>query len=211
MKKIFYIGITSILVSTLLLSLPISVNANTSNPNGSSRKPQPGWTLWRPKAEMKKADFSAGFSNMELGGYLDFENACATTSGLPQEKIAYWFRLSNSVKRMGTGQVEYGCWVGGRFVHTFSSTAIKASLRDVDCLLVNSRSGNSLAVRSEPRENSRQVGVVTNSTKVNPGSFPASVIQTDGNNWVAITSPLEGWISDGSPTSEGNLTLCRRK
>jgi hypothetical protein len=211
MKQIFYPGITSVLISSLLLSLPLSVSANTSNPNGSSRKPAPGWSLWRPKAEMDQADFSAGFSNIELGGYMDFENACATSSGLPPEKIEYWFRLSNSVNRIGTGQVEYGCWVGGRFLNTFTSTAIKTSWENVECLQVNSRTGKRLVIRSEPRENSRQLGTVSNGTKVNPGSFPASIVQTQGINWLAISSPRQGWISDGSPTSEGNLRLCRRK
>jgi hypothetical protein len=39
---------------------------------------------------------------LELGGYLDFENACKTSSKLAESEIRYWFRLSNRVNRIGT-------------------------------------------------------------------------------------------------------------
>jgi hypothetical protein len=160
---------------------------------------------------MSQADFSSGFSNMELGGYLDFENACVQGSGIPQDKIDYWFRLTHSVNRMGTGTVEHGCWVKGRFFNTFTSTAIKSSLENVNCLRVNSATSNGLFIRAEPRQNSKRLGMVANGKTVDPGSFPAVIIESNQLNWVAINAPIKGWVSDGSPTGRGNLQLCRRK
>ncbi|MFH7027773.1 MAG: hypothetical protein ACHBN1_20830 [Heteroscytonema crispum UTEX LB 1556] len=132
--------------------------------------------MWRPKAEADKADYSSGFSNIELGGYIEFENACKTDAGIPESKIQYWFRLSNSIARIGTGEVESGCWAKGRFLHTYSSTAIKTSLENVKCLRVNSPIGNGLVIRSQPRANPKQVGVVANGRTVTLGGFPASII-----------------------------------
>jgi hypothetical protein len=166
--------------------------------------------LWKPRAQAQNAGFDSGFSNSELGGYLDFENACATDAGMPNEKIAYWFRLSNSINRIGTGEVESGCWVNGRFLHTHTSTAIKSSLGDVNCLRVNTPTRKSLVIRAEPGLRARRVGRVAYGARVDPGSFPAAIVEADNQNWVSITSPVEGWISDGSPTSQGNLKLCKR-
>jgi Bacterial SH3 domain len=205
MKLIF----GKVVIVSLILVTPVSAKTPIANPNGTPPKAEPGWSLWRPKAEAAKADFDSGFSNSELGGYLDFENACKTDAGVPESKIQSWFRLSNSVARIGTGEVESGCWTKGRFLHTYSSTAIKSSLQNVKCLRVNSPIGNGLVIRSEPRANSKQVGVVANGQTVALGGFPASVINTDGKNWVAITSPVEGWVSDGSHASQGNLRLCK--
>ncbi|BAY65040.1 hypothetical protein NIES22_51420 [Calothrix brevissima NIES-22] len=196
------------LVGVCLLS-PLAVQAKSDNPNGSRNEPQAGWSLWRTKAEASKADFNSGFSNLELGGYLDFENACKTDGG--SKKITYWFRLSNSLQRIGTGQVESGCWVSGRFLHTYSSTAIKTSLQNVNCLRVDTYNKQGLVIREEPRQNSRSLGTVANGKTVRLDSYPASIVEVDGKNWIAIASPKEGWISDGSFASRGNLRLCSAK
>ncbi|BAY08299.1 SH3 domain-containing protein [Calothrix sp. NIES-2098] len=200
-----------LIASTLCLGSSLTVQANSANPNGSRNQPEPGWSLWRPQAEAGSADFDSGFSNMELGGYLDFENACKTDTKA-NTPIEYWFRLSNSINRIGTGQVESGCWSGGRFLHTYSSTAIKKSLNNVNCLRVySSGTKKGLLIRSEPRTNSRLLGVVANGRTVRPDSFPASILEVDGRNWIAIASPKQGWVSDGSFASSGNLRLCSVK
>lgn len=204
------LSIFSLIVSTLFLVPLLPVQSAKGNPNGSSRKPEPGWTLWRPESQIQSAGFTAGFSNIELGGYLDFENACKTEAESAKSKAEYWFRLSNSVERIGTGIAEFGCWMNGRFLVTHTSTAVKSSLENVDCLRVKSPTGNGLVIRAEPSVKARRVGVVANGSRVDPGSFPASIIEVDGRNWVAIRSPKEGWISDDSFTSQGNLTLCKR-
>ncbi|MBD2355999.1 hypothetical protein H6G41_15440 [Tolypothrix sp. FACHB-123] len=198
------------LVGALWLLSPLAVQAQSQNPNAPHNQAEPGWSLWRSQAEAVKADFDAGFSNLELGGYLDFENACKTDAGSDTE-IKYWFRLSNSVQRLGTGLVESGCWFGGRFLHTYRSTAIKASLHNVNCLRVDTQNKKSLVIRQEPRVNSRRLGIVANGRIVKPDSFPASIVEVDGENWIAIASPKEGWISDGSLASSGNLRLCSAK
>lgn len=208
-RKIVSTSVVSLLVGTLFLSSQLAVKADQDDPNGVQRQPDPGWSWWKPKAEIKNADFDSGFSNLELGGYMDFEHACATEADRPNAEIDYWFRLSNSVARIGTGKVQYGCWMNGHFLQTSTSTAIKTSLGSVNCLRVNSPTGR-LAIRSEPRMSSRQVKVASNGSTVDPGYMPADIIEADGQNWIAISSPVKGWISDGSPTSQGNLTLCKR-
>lgn len=56
----------------IALLLPPTVGANARDPNGIENKPQLGWSLWLVKAEVENADFSSGFSNVELGRYLEF-------------------------------------------------------------------------------------------------------------------------------------------
>ncbi len=170
---------------------------------------KPGWSLWRRRDEAKEADFDSGFSNLELGGYLEFQYACKTSSGLPESEIKYWFRLSDRVNRIGTGKVEFGCWDGKRFLHTYTSTAIKSSLEYVDCLQVKSPAG-SVLFWSEPTRKSKFLRVIANSETVKPGYFPATISNDGNRNWVAISSPVEAWVYDGSFTSEGNLRLCNR-
>lgn len=197
-------------MATLVILSPLDGKANEPNPNDFNRQPEPGWSSWKPQTEIEKADFSAGFSNTELGGYMDFENACATKAKETDSKVDYRFRLSHSLGRIGTGEAQFGCWINGRLVLTHTSTAVKTSLENVNCLRVKPTIRNGLVIRAEPTINSKQVGFVANGATVEPGSFPASIIQTDGRNWIAITSPVEGWVSDDSPTSQGNLTLCKR-
>lgn len=91
-----------LIIVAIALLLPLRVKADTGNPNGTENKPESGWSLWRLRDEVKDADFDSGFSNLELGGYLDFENACKTSSKLAESEIRYWFRLSNRVNRIGT-------------------------------------------------------------------------------------------------------------
>jgi len=109
-KYNFSNAILNLIVGSIVLFLSFNVKAEASNPNGIENKAEPGWSLWLPKDEAKNADFDSGFSNLELGGYLEFEHSCKTSSGLPESEIKYWFRLSNRVNRIGTGTVESGCW-----------------------------------------------------------------------------------------------------
>jgi hypothetical protein len=148
MKNLFPSPIQKLFIFAVTLTT-ISGQATETNPNGSAPIPEQGWSLWRPNSEIEKARFDAGFSHMELGGYLDFENACKTNTTVGNAPISYWFRLSNSVERIGTGKVEYSCWANGRMLHTFDSTAIKSSLENVNCLQVNFPTG--LVIRAEPR------------------------------------------------------------
>ncbi|NJL23427.1 MAG: hypothetical protein HC895_25615 [Leptolyngbyaceae cyanobacterium SM1_3_5] len=121
--------------------------ADAGDPNGTNNQPQAGWGLWFPRSQVAGANFDSGFSNSELGGFLDFEAICAEAgAGEPEN---YWFRLTNSVQRMGTGSVEYGCWQNGRFAYTYSSTAILGD-QTVNCLYVRSIGSSGLNIRAEP-------------------------------------------------------------
>lgn len=203
------LNINLLIIVAIALLLSLKVRAEASNPNGIANQPEPGWSLWRTRDRVQQADFDSGFSNAELGGYLEFENACKTSSGLPESQIEYWFRLSDRVNRIGTGKVEFGCWDGKRFLHTYTSTAIKASLKNVDCLQVKSSAGGVL-IWSEPRRKSKLLRVISNGKTVKPGSFPAIINDNGNRNWVAISSPVEGWVSDGNMRIKGNLRLCSR-
>jgi len=100
--------------------------------------------------------------------------------------------------------------LGGKaFLHTHSSTAIKSSLKHVDCLQIKSPAGGVL-VWSEPTRKSKLLRVIGNAQTVKPGYFPATISNDGNRNWVAISSPVEGWISDGTFAGEGNLRLCSR-
>jgi hypothetical protein len=178
------------------------------SPNGVPPRAAPGWSLWFEDAQREAADFDAGFSNLELGGYMEFEAFCQQQTGLKPDEVEYWFRLNNSLQQIGTGQVEFGCWRNQKFVHRFASTAVRRSLNTVTCLLVDSPVGNGLVVRSQPGFNSQRLGVVANNTKVEPVSYPALIVNENNRDWLKITAPIAGWISNGAATSHGNLRLC---
>ncbi|PSB26811.1 SH3 domain-containing protein [Stenomitos frigidus] len=202
-------GFQVLLLSTIALSLTIPTQAAEPNPNGSRNPPEPGWSLWRPKAEIPTAGFSAGFSNMELGGFLDFEHSCAEAIGVPVEETPYWFRLSNSIDQIGTGTAEFGCWKNGALINTIVNTAVSTKLENVTCLRVRVPTGDDLRIRVEPSLKATIIGAVSNGATVKPDSFPATIIQEDNRNWVAIQAPRKVWVSNDRPETPGNLTLCK--
>jgi hypothetical protein len=206
MKLHKFLALSSLMMVNLFT--PVVGSAQETNPNGIDNKPQPGWSLWKPREEAKNADYDAGFSNMELGGYLDFEYACKTQAGNQENQLQYWFRLSNSVQRIGTGEVESGCWLNGKFLHTYNIPAIKLSYGSVDCLQVTNPQG--VTIYSEPDNKSKRLAKLSQGKRVNPGSYPASIINKEDSNWIAIETPVKGWVDDGKFVSEGNFKLCRR-
>lgn len=189
-----------------ILAIPLIVNANI-DPN-LTEPIAPGWSAWRPSSETKQADFAAGFSNLELGSFSDFKSACSRALGIASSDPPYWFRLNSLIDQIGTGQVEYGCLVDGNITTTLRITAIKESLKNVTCLQINSTNGKDLPVYVEPQKTAKVIRVLRNTSRVNPGSFPAIVVEQDGLNWVAITSPAKGWVLQGDVGSTGNLRLC---
>lgn len=185
-----------------------AVDLTATTPNSASLKP--GWGAWRPRAEVETAQFSAGFSNSELGGYLDFQAVCAETTKLPEAQLPIWFRLSNLVAQIGTGEVEFGCWVNGKLSHTIVNRAVRTDVPDVNCLRVNADRGQGLTIRREANARSRLVGVVANGKTVNPGTMPADIVAENGRNWLRIQAPVAGWVSVGLVGEHPNLSLCRR-
>jgi hypothetical protein len=202
-------GFQVLLLSTIALSFTLPTQAAETNPNGLSQKPEPGWSVWRPRAEISTAGFSAGFSNMELGGFLDFEHACSEAIGVPVEETPYWFRLSNSIDQIGTGIAEFGCWKNSALINTIANTAVSTKLENVTCLRVQVPTGEALRIRAEPSLKAKIIGAVSNGATVRPDSFPATIIQADNRNCLAIRSPREGWVSNDRPETLGNLTFCK--
>ncbi len=167
-----------------------------------------GWGEWQPRSAVVERSFRTGFFNPEIGEFEEFEATCQAMLGKPNEEIDYWLRLSDLVSLIGTGQVEYGCRQGDRFLHTVTTTAVSAEVERVDCLQVNTSVSTGLNVRAWPGYLEQIVGGIATGATVDPGSFPASVLEVDGRHWVAIVAPVNGWISNGSPGSDGNLSLC---
>lgn len=179
-------------------------------PDNPTQISKAGWGEWKPLSEVSTASFTAGFSNRELGGYLDFQNACQEATGKPEDAINYWFRLNRLVEAIGTGTVEYGCWQDGEFLSTFTSTAIRTDIETVDCLEVNSAQGNGLVVRDEPKTASQRLGVVVNGSTVHPRNFPALIVHRQQRDWLRIEQPITGWVSIGIVPEEFlNLKLCQ--
>lgn len=158
---------------------------------------QPGWQQWQEITPSETLPFAAGFSNLELGGYLNFEQACEQAASEANAPITYWYRLSDLVWAIGTGPVEQGCRINDTFVATSHSTAVQSSLDVPICLIVQSDIGNGLRVREEPMLASPQVGILGNGTKILQTSLPA-VFTTDatGRFWLAVQqNQLVGWAS----------------
>lgn len=196
-------------IGRIALSLLLPQTALVAEvPDNPTLISEPGWGQWQPLSEASPVGFSAGFSNLELGGYLDFQNACQQTIGKPETQINYWFRLNRLVEAIGTGTVEYGCWQDG-FLFTYISTAIRTDVDRVDCLQVNSDQGNGLVVRDEPTTVSQQLGVIANGNTINPGNFPALIVRRQQRDWLQIEQPISGWVSIGIvPEGFLNLRLC---
>ena len=203
-------GFQALLIGMIAFSCTVPTQAAETSPNGLNQQPEPGWSLWRPKAEIPTAGFSAGFSNMELGGFLDFEQACSEALGTPKDETPYWFRLSNSIDQIGTGIAEFGCWNKGALINTIANTAVSTKLENVTCLRVRIPTGEDLRIRAEPSLKATIIGVVSNGATVKPDSFPTTIIQSDQRNWVAIQAPRKGWVSNDRLETPGNLTLCEK-
>lgn len=192
--------IASLTVCSVLLATSLA----HSHPNPD--RPA-AWSTWLPNTAMLQADFDAGFSNTELGGYMDFSAACSLQSKQLKTQPSYQFRLSRLVEQIGTGKVEYGCWANDRLLMTFTSTAVRPSLGAVSCLQVKAPQGQ-LVIRSEPRLHAARVGVVKNGETVQPTAFPAELVETEGQNWLAIATPAAGWVLADRPDGQSLLGQC---
>ncbi|MEO0826438.1 MAG: SH3 domain-containing protein [Cyanobacteria bacterium J06635_15] len=160
-------------------------------------QPQPGWQDWEQINPSNTLPFAAGFSNLELGGYLDFEQACEQAASEANTSITYWYRLSDLVWKIGTGPVEQGCRIGDTFVATSHSTAVLSGLASPVCLTVQSDIGNGLRVRAEPTLLSRQLGALSNGTETLQENLPALIVtDTTGRLWLSVQQDrLAGWAS----------------
>jgi hypothetical protein len=73
------------------------------------------------------------------------------------------------------------------------------------CRLVRSPIGGGLAIRATPGGN--LVGGVANRQTITLANPPATRV-VSGRQWLQITAPVNGWVSNGQPGSSGNLGNC---
>ncbi len=215
MPNIFKASLISLTIGSLINIFPLSVQAGVGDPNGINNKPQPGWTLWQRWDKLTNANIDFGISNMELGAGLDLQNLCFGEVDTPntekKKQETYWWRLTNDVNQIGSGQIQYGCWINGKFKGTITATAYKTSFGDMPCLRVNDSVKNGLIIREEPKINSRRLGIVK-SGEIVKGSYLPLNIMTQGNiNWIEIESPQKGWILTGKTGVNENVSLCKKR
>ncbi|MBT9317235.1 SH3 domain-containing protein [Leptothoe spongobia] len=177
---------------------------------------EPGWRDWQKiTGSNEPLPHSAGFSNLELGGYLEYEDRCAQAAFAAQEPFTYWYRLSDLVWEIGTGEVENRCQEGDKVVTTYSSRATLRAIDEPYCLQVNTDVGSGLRLREERSVESRQIGFLPNGTEIFPLSLPASIMTDEtGRQWLLMEqrsdrTQLEGWASISSGIGEYvNFRLC---
>ena len=66
-----------------------------------------------------------------------------------------------------------------------------------------------LVIRQSASTSSNVVGGVPVNTQVQLSTIPATLQVAGNRNWIQITSPAQGWISNGIVGSKGNLIYCR--
>jgi len=72
------------------------------------------------------------------------------------------------------------------------------------------RPAQGLLIRRQPSVAAAQVGGVAYLGRVTLTTTPATAKQADGRNWVEISSPARGWVSNGLVTqSQSNLEYCQ--
>ncbi|HEY9600862.1 MAG TPA: SH3 domain-containing protein [Allocoleopsis sp.] len=72
------------------------------------------------------------------------------------------------------------------------------------------RPSQGLAIRREPSTAAVQVGGVRYLGRVTLTTSPATLKRADNRDWVEISSPVRGWVSNGLVTeSKSNLVYCQ--
>ncbi len=177
---------------------------------------EPGWQAWQKiTGSNEPLPYSAGFSNTELGGYLEYQDTCAQAATAAQAPFTYWYRLSDLVWQIGTGEVENKCQMGDEVVATYRSTAVLMGIDEPYCLQVNTDVSGGLRVRQERSVVSQQIGFLPNGTEIFPLSLPAFIMTDEtGRQWLSLEQrpgerQLEGWASVSAGAGEYvNFRLC---
>ena len=196
----------SFLVFSSIFSLPRMAEANESDFT---------WQPWRQRGDYP-VRYDSGFSNLQLGGYMEFEAYCKERGA-----TEFWYRLSDFVLQLGTGPVQSRCKKDGVFLRTANdekyvdwvSPAVLLGHSNSDCLTVKSDVGGGLILREEPTVTSKRLAVIPNGQSV--FHLSPSVIRTDHSQrqWIVVsqtqTHSTVGWVSIAqSPGSHQNLALC---
>ncbi|MEM1239528.1 MAG: hypothetical protein AAGI45_06800 [Cyanobacteria bacterium P01_H01_bin.26] len=159
----------------------------------------PGWQDWQPVTEGPRP-YDSGFSNRELGSYVEFENACEQAAEAVGMPLTYEYLLSDLVEQIGTGEVKTRCLVGDETVGLHTSRAIPSDIETPYCLQVQTDEGSGLRIRADFSVESQQVGFLPNGTKLFPDDLPISIItNTAGRQWLAVP---EGWASISAGAGE---------
>ncbi|MEO0352913.1 MAG: hypothetical protein AAF282_22980 [Cyanobacteria bacterium P01_A01_bin.15] len=162
-------------------------------------RPLPGWQAdWQPVTA--DPPYDSGFSNLELGGYLEFEKACeqaAEAAGMP---LTYEYRLSDLVQQIGTGEVKTRCLTGDETVGLNTRTAVPTDIESPYCLQVQTDKGSGLRIRADFSVESQQVGFLPNGTQLFPEVLPIAIItNTAGRQWLSVPN---GWASISARAGE---------
>jgi len=151
---------------------------------------------------------------MDLGAGLELQQLCFgevdTPNAEKKQQETYWWRLDNDINQIGSGKIQYGCWINGQFKATNTVTAYNTSLGNIPCLRVNPSVKNGLVIYEDSTTNSRPLGIVKSGQMIKGEFFPLIIFTTNDNlNWVAIKSPQEGWILTGKTGINENVSLCK--
>lgn len=214
MSNIFKTSFLSLTIYSLINLLPLKTQAEIDDLNGPNNQPQIGWTLWQRWDKLPDANIDFGFSNTDLGAGLELQNLCFgevdTPNAKRQQQETYWWRLNNEVNQIGSGEIQYGCWINGQFKGTNTATAYNTSLGTIPCLRVNPSVKNGLIIYEDSSTNSRHLGIVKSGQVVKGELFPLMIDTTqDNRNLVAIKSPKEGLILTGKTGINENVSLCK--
>ncbi len=217
----------TIFITLLIITGNINLKAEAKNPNeANNNTAERGWSLWQNWDKLKNTNIDFGISTNDIKSGIKLEKTCfpETAEADIQKKKSqnYWYRISNSLESTGKGEIEYGCWENGRFKSTITIAAIIASVASTPanieqplntkndrCRRVQTPSKQGLVIRSAPSINSPQIGGVDKGETIILTSNPATIRTVKGRNWVAIESPVMGWIANGQPGDKGNLILCK--
>jgi hypothetical protein len=214
MSNIVKTSLLSLAIYSLINFFSIKTQAEIGDPNDSTNQPQTGWTLWQRWDKLTDANIDFGFSNMDLGAGLELQQLCfgevETPNAEKKQQETYWWRLDNDINQIGSGNIQYGCWINGQFKGTNTVTAYNTSLGNIPCLRVNRSVKNGLIIYEDSTTNSRPLGIVKSGQIVQGESFPLIIFTTNDNlNWVAIKSPQAGWILTGKTGINENVSLCK--
>ena len=212
-NNIFKTGLISLTVYSLIHFYPLKAQADIGDPNGPDNQPQAGWTQWQRWDKLTDANIDFGLSNTALGAGLELQNLCFGEVDTPntdkKKQETYWWRLTSDLNQIGSGQIEYGCWINNQFKGTNIEIAYSIAWGPVPCWRVNPSVKNGLIIRQEPTANSRRLGVVKSGHIAKGDFFPTMVTASDNRNWIPIESPRKGWISTGKVGVNENVSLCK--
>ncbi|WP_194019069.1 SH3 domain-containing protein [Synechocystis salina] len=182
-----------------------------SNENLAKPKNQ-GWGPWQKLESAEDLTFSSGFSNMELGGYLDYSHACEQAAQAAQSEPIFWYRLDNLVETIGTGNVEYRCTINDEIIAYHFSTAVLSNLPFPTCLTVQSNIGGGINIRNSPNLAATLLETLENGSQIMIDGSPM-YLSTDaqGRTWLNLQfKGQDGWGSlTTKPEGHINFRMCQ--